>query len=149
MRRENFFGIFLGSALLLSSLPCVAVAQTEPSAVPSKINGSTAQSKTVVARIWHGQTLTNKADEYYKYLTEAGIKKIQSIPGNLGAQVFRRTNGTITEFTVISYWESRNAIRAFAGNDIEQVHPLPKDNQYLIEPETKVKHFDVLLDQRQ
>ncbi|MCF2151870.1 antibiotic biosynthesis monooxygenase [Desmonostoc muscorum LEGE 12446] len=65
-----------------------------------------------------------------KYLTEAGIKKIQSIPGNLGAQVFRRTNGTITEFTVISYWESRNAIRAFAGNDIEQVHPLPKDNPH-------------------
>ncbi|MGF1938361.1 MAG: antibiotic biosynthesis monooxygenase family protein [Nostoc sp. ChiQUE02] len=119
MRREKIFGIFLGSALLIGSLPCVAVAQTDPSAVPSKINGSTAQSKTVVARIWHGQTFTNKADEYYKYLTEAGIKKIQSIPGNLGAQVFRRTNGTITEFTVISYWESRNAIRAFAGNDIE------------------------------
>ncbi|MEH2360695.1 antibiotic biosynthesis monooxygenase family protein [Nostoc sp.] len=149
MRREKIFGIFLGSALLIGFLPCVAVAQTEPSAVPFKINGSTTQSKTVVARIWHGQTLTNKAEEYYKYLTEAGIKKIQSIPGNLGAQVFRRTNGTITEFTVISYWESRNAIRAFAGNNIEQVHPLPKDNQYLIEPETKVKHFDVLLDQRQ
>ncbi|MEH2213288.1 antibiotic biosynthesis monooxygenase family protein [Nostoc sp.] len=78
-----------------------------------------------------------------------GIKKIQSIPVNLGAQVFRRTNGTITKFTVISYWQSRDAIRAFAGNDIEQVHPLLKDNQYLIEPETKVKHFDVLLDRRQ
>ncbi|MBN3883531.1 MULTISPECIES: antibiotic biosynthesis monooxygenase family protein [unclassified Nostoc] len=149
MRREKFFGILLGATLLVGSLPFLAVAQTEPNAVPSKINGSTTQAKTVVARIWHGQTLTNKADEYYKYLTEAGVKKIQSIPGNLGVQVFRRTNGTTTEFTVISYWNSRDAIRAFAGNDIEKVHPLPKDNQYLIEPETKVKHFDVLLDQRQ
>ncbi|MEH1939374.1 MAG: antibiotic biosynthesis monooxygenase [Nostoc sp.] len=147
--RKNFFGIFIGATLLLGSLPLLAVAQTEHDAVPSKINGSTTQTKTVVARIWHGQTPTNKADEYYKYLTEAGIKKIQSIPGNVGAQVFRRTDGTITEFIVISYWNSRDAIRAFAGNDIEQVHPLPKDNQYLIEPETKVKHFDVLLNQHQ
>jgi heme-degrading monooxygenase HmoA len=147
--RKKIFGIFIGATLLLGSLPFVAVAQTEHVAVPSKINGSTTQAKTVVARVWHGQTLTNKADEYYKYLTEAGIKKIQSIPGNVGTQVFRRTDGRITEFIVISYWNSRDAIRAFAGNDIEQVHPLPKDNQYLIEPETKVKHFDVLLNQHQ
>ncbi|MEH1969649.1 antibiotic biosynthesis monooxygenase family protein [Nostoc sp.] len=148
MRTKKFFGILFGAALLLGSLAFLAVAQTTPSTVPSPINGSTTQPKTVVARIWHGKTLTSKADEYYQYLTAAGIKKIQSIPGNLGAQVLRRTDGKITEFTVISYWKSRDVIRAFAGNDIEQVHPLPKDNEYLIEPETKVKHFDVLLDER-
>ncbi|MFN6570265.1 antibiotic biosynthesis monooxygenase family protein [Dendronalium sp. ChiSLP03b] len=148
MRRENLLNIFFGLIVSVSTLPLAAFAQSSPSTVPAQENRSSTQAKTVVARIWHGKTLTSKAAEYYDYLKEAGIKKIESIPGNLGAQVLRLTDGKITEFTVISYWESRDAIRAFAGNDIEKVRSLPKDNEYLIEPETKVKHFDVLLDDR-
>jgi heme-degrading monooxygenase HmoA len=106
------------------------------------------QGKKVVARIWHGRVLTSKADEYYAYLKEAGIDKIEAIEGNLGAQVLRRTNGKTTEFTVISYWESREAIKKFAGEDIEKTHFLPKDPQYLLELEPKVKHFDLLYDGR-
>src|SRR6266481_6577710 len=105
-------------------------------------SGSTARSletkprsKTVVARMWHGRTLTSKADEYYAYLKQAGIDKIEAIEGNLGAQVLRRTDGNTTEFTVISYWESRDAIKKFAGDDIEKTHFLPKDPQYLLELE--------------
>jgi heme-degrading monooxygenase HmoA len=84
----------------------------------------------------------------YEYLKEAGINKIEAIPGNLGVQVFRGTDGKVTDFTVISYWESLEAIRKFAGNDIEKTHPLPKDRQYLLEIEPKVKHYEVLLDSR-
>jgi heme-degrading monooxygenase HmoA len=51
-------------------------------------------------------------------------------------------------FTVISYWESLDAIRKFAGNDIEKTHSLPKDPEYLLEIEPKVKHYEVLLDSR-
>jgi heme-degrading monooxygenase HmoA len=106
------------------------------------------KSKTVVARMWHGRTLTAKADEYYAYLKQAGVDKIEAIEGNLGAQVLRRIDGNTTEFTVISYWESRDAIKRFAGDDIEKTHFLPKDPQYLLELEPKVKHFDVLYEGR-
>ncbi|MDX6290705.1 MAG: hypothetical protein QOH42_2504 [Blastocatellia bacterium] len=106
------------------------------------------QPKTVVARMWHGRTATSKADEYYAYLKQEGIDKIEAIPGNLGAQVLRRTDGKATEFTVISYWDSREAIKKFAGDDIEKTHFLPKDPLYLLELEPRVKHFDVLYDGR-
>jgi heme-degrading monooxygenase HmoA len=102
----------------------------------------------VVALMGQCRTLTAKADEYYAYLKQAGIDKIELIEGNLGAQVLRRTDGNITEFTVISYWESREAIKKFAGDDIEKTHFLPKDSQYLLELEPKVKHFDVLYEGR-
>ncbi|BAY47715.1 hypothetical protein SAMD00079811_53340 [Scytonema sp. HK-05] len=59
-----------------------------------------------------------------------------------------RTDGKTTEFTVISYWESGDAIRKFASDDIEKTRYLPKDREYLLELEPKVKHFDVLLDDR-
>lgn len=107
-----------------------------------------ATSTTLVARIWHGRTLTTRADEYATYLQEAGVRKIEAIPGNLGAQMLRRTDGKVTEFTVISYWKSREDIKKFAGADIEKTHNLPKDPDYLLELEPKVKHFDVVYDGR-
>ncbi|MBD2445608.1 antibiotic biosynthesis monooxygenase [Nostoc sp. FACHB-152] len=150
MNSKQLLGVLFGCSLLLSSLSLTAVAQVNPAKVPVPANRTNnSQSKTVVARIWQGKTPNAKAAEYYDYLLKAGITKIKSIPGNLGVQVFRRNVGEVTEFTVISYWRSRDAIRAFAGNDIEKVSPLPRDNEYLIEPEAKVKHFDVLLDERQ
>ncbi|MDZ8052978.1 MAG: antibiotic biosynthesis monooxygenase family protein [Aulosira sp. ZfuVER01] len=151
IRSSNFSGILCGLAVSVLIMPLAAIAQVETLTVSAQNipnNSATTQSKKVVARIWHGITPTSKADEYYAYLVESGIKKIETIPGNLGAQVLRRIDGNNTEFTVISYWESRDAIRKFAGNDIEKVRPLPRDNQYLIKPETKVKHFDVVVDDR-
>lgn len=142
---HRYLGLLFGLTMLLLSIPSVSLAQVESSPAPATTD---TQTKTVVARIWRGKTPTAKADEYYNYLYEAGIKKIESIPGNLGAQVFRRTDGKVTEFTVISYWESREAIRKFAGDDIEKVRSLPRDNEYLIDPESNVKHYDVLLDDR-
>jgi hypothetical protein len=49
---------------------------------------------------------------------------------------------------VISYWESLDAIRKFAGNDLEKTRHLPRDKEYLLELEPNVKHFQVLLDAR-
>ena len=105
-------------------------------------------SQKMVARIWHGRVRTEKADEYNTYLQKEGIEKIEAIPGNLGAQVLRRTEGKVTEFTVISYWPSRDAIHAFAGTDIEKTHNLPRDKEFLLDMEPKVKHFDVIHDNR-
>ncbi|MFH7028633.1 MAG: hypothetical protein ACHBN1_25375 [Heteroscytonema crispum UTEX LB 1556] len=102
MRQNKLFGILFGGTMLLCALPFSSFAQVNNSTVIGQANQTTPQSQTVVARIWHGKTLTSKAEEYYAYLKEAGIKKIESIPDNLGAQVLRRTDGKITEFTVIS-----------------------------------------------
>lgn len=135
-------------AASLCALLATSLAQTGQSPGTKK-PGVVAKSKNVViARIWHGRTPASKADEYYRYLNEAGIRKIQGIAGNVGVQVLRRTHGDIAEFTVISYWESTDAIRNFAGNDIEKTHHLPRDHEYLLELEPSVKHYEVALDER-
>ncbi|MFQ4140959.1 antibiotic biosynthesis monooxygenase family protein [Chlorogloeopsis sp. ULAP02] len=148
MKQKKIFSILVGLAFFICILPLTSFAQVNNSPTIGQTNNTNLQAKKVIARIWHGRTLNSKADEYYTYLNEAGIKKILAIPGNLGAQVLRRSDGKITEFTVISYWESRDAIRKFAGNDIEKARYLPRDKEYLLELEPNVKHFDVLLDER-
>jgi heme-degrading monooxygenase HmoA len=96
----------------------------------------------MVARMWRGRVPTSRADEYEKYLYDSGVLKIRTIAGNLGAEMLRRQDGDVTEFIVISYWPNREAIKAFAGPDIEKVHFLPRDREFLINPDEFVRHYD-------
>jgi heme-degrading monooxygenase HmoA len=98
--------------------------------------------KTVVAREWKGRVAPARADEYYQYLL-GGVTKFRSIPGSLGVDVMRRNEAGAVEYVVISYWESREAIKAYAGQDIEKPHHLPKDRELLLELPTRVLHYDV------
>ena len=101
----------------------------------------------MIARIWEGRTRASIAEEYAAYLYEHGVKKLRATPGNLGVQVLRRSRDGVAEFITISYWRSRAEIRAYAGDDIEKTHHLPRDAEYLLELPPNVKHFDVLVDE--
>ena len=130
---------FLSLLLLVCALSAVVIQRA--AGTPAKAD----TPKVTIARVWHGRTPQAKAEEYLQYLTAQGIKKIEALPGNRGAQIFRRTENGITDFTVISYWESREAIKQWAGNDIEKTRYLDKDKEYLLELEPTVKHFEVVL----
>jgi heme-degrading monooxygenase HmoA len=107
-----------------------------------------AAPKAAVARVWQGKVPKAKADEYEKYLTEAGVQKLRAIKGNMGVQMFRRDLAEAAEFVVISYWPDRATIKAYAGDDIEKVRHLPRDKEYLIDPDEHVRHYDVRTDDR-
>lgn len=97
---------------------------------------------TVVARQWQGRVAPARADEYHAYLIE-GVQKMRAIAGYLGVEVMRREEPSAVEFTVISYWESREVIKAYAGEDIEKPRHLPRDRELLLELPTRVLHYDV------
>ena len=96
-----------------------------------------------VARVWQGRTAAAMAEEYAAHLYEEGVKKLRSTKGNRGVQVFRRIHEGIAEFMTISYWESRDVIREYAGENIEKPRDLPQDPKFLLGNDT-VKHFDIL-----
>ena len=108
---------------------------------------STAQPQRAhVARVWHGVVPATRADEYQQYIYENGVKKLRATPGNLGAQMFRRHAGDREEFVVISYWPSEESIRAWAGDNLTRARLLPRDLEFLIDPELEVKHFAIVAD---
>lgn len=144
--RKNILLVVFSLLLLCCGSGSTTLAQEKPATSAAKPAGQAPATKAI-ARVWHGSTLKTKADEYEKYLFEAGIKKILAIPGNLGVQSFRRNDGQTTEFTVISFWESIDAIKRFAGEDYEKTHHLPKDPEYLLKLEPFVLHHEVWFQQ--
>lgn len=95
-----------------------------------------------IARLWHGKVSNAKADEYDAYLAGA-IKKFRELKGNVGYQKMRETIGEETHFSVISYWDTRESIKAYAGDDIRRVRDAPRDPEFLIDREPTVMNYDV------
>lgn len=103
------------------------------------------QPVTRIARTWHGRVPVDKADKYYQYLMRTGVKDYRSIEGNQGVFIFRRYEKGVAHFLLVTLWDSRDSIRAFAGTDIDRARYYPEDSEYLLELEPHVTHYEVLL----
>jgi heme-degrading monooxygenase HmoA len=101
--------------------------------------------RRLIARIWHGQTAATMVDDYTIYLYAEGLGTIAQIPGNRGVQMLRKVRDDVADFQVISYWDSLEAIKLFAGDDYEKVRHLPDDPKYMIGVEPTVQHFEVVV----
>ncbi len=55
----------------------------------------------------------------------------------------RNIEGNEDHFTLITYWENLEIIKNFAGDDFEKAKYYSEDNDFLIEFEEKVKHYEV------
>jgi heme-degrading monooxygenase HmoA len=98
----------------------------------------------VIARTWRGAVRPADADAYADYIRETCFAEYGKTPGNRGAWMLRRDEDDRTEFITLSMWESEEAIRAFAGEDIEAAVLYPEDERYLIDGESSVTHHEVV-----
>ncbi len=98
----------------------------------------------MIARTWHGIVPREKADDYHAYLLRTGVPDYLSTTGNRGVYVLRRLEGPHAHFLLVSLWHSLDAIRDFAGEDIERARYYPEDAAYLVEFEPTVTHYEVL-----
>jgi len=98
----------------------------------------------LIARSWHGATKAAQAEEYLSYLHATGLDDIQKVEGNRGVLVLRKIDADRAHFQLISFWDSYDAIRRFAGDAIERAVYYPEDKEYLLELEPEVAHYDVV-----
>jgi heme-degrading monooxygenase HmoA len=132
--------------LILACLALGLVGGATIAEQPGLMSMSSRPGKPVIARVWHGKTTREKAAEYEAYLSGA-IQKFATIPGNLGYQMMRIDGGPdgdqYVEFQVISYWESLDAIHAYAGADIRKTRDLPRDKEFLVNMEPFVRNYEL------
>ena len=107
-----------------------------------------ARTRAGRVRATRGPGALDRAQDYLEYLRGTGIADYRATPGNHGVEVLLRTEGDRTQFTLITYWESLEAVKRFAGDQPEVARFYPEDDDYLIDRELTVEHHEVARIQR-
>ena len=98
----------------------------------------------MIARRWHGQVPTSKAEEYLRLMKDVGLADYRSTEGNLGAWCLHRRDGDVVHVEMFTLWEDEAAIRRFAGDDLVTAKYYDFDPDFLLELEPEVTHFEVI-----
>ncbi len=99
----------------------------------------------MISRIWHGTTTLANADIYENMLKDeifVGIRG-RKIAGFREIQLFRRSLGAEVEFITVMWFDSLEAVRAFAGEDYEAAVVPPKARAVLSRFDERSQHYEV------
>jgi heme-degrading monooxygenase HmoA len=100
-----------------------------------------------VARRWNAIASPEGAREYSAHFADVVLLALQQIPGFRGACVLEHeTQSGQVEIVDITFWESREAIIAFAGGDISKAVVDKTAQGLLQEFDATVTHYDVTAD---
>ncbi|ABF43766.1 antibiotic biosynthesis monooxygenase domain protein [Candidatus Koribacter versatilis Ellin345] len=98
----------------------------------------------MIARVWHGATKPQHADAYESMLKPELLPGLSKIAGYKGSYFLRRDLGQEVEFITMIFWESLDALKAFAGPDYE-LSIIPEERrQYLSKHDEKAAHYEVV-----
>ncbi|MCJ8300150.1 MAG: antibiotic biosynthesis monooxygenase [Pseudomonadales bacterium] len=99
----------------------------------------------MIAREWKAKCPKEHEEGFISYLYQTGIKDTSATQGFVGAQIFNRDTDISdeVEITLISYWETLECIKSFAGENINIAKLYPEDEQYHLKPDSHVIHYKV------
>ncbi|MCP4536162.1 MAG: antibiotic biosynthesis monooxygenase [Chloroflexi bacterium] len=99
----------------------------------------------MISRIWHGWTTPANADAYEELLKREIFTGIQNrqIAGYRGIQLLRQSLDTEIEFVTVMWFDSFDAVRAFAGEDYEIAVVPPEARALLSRFDARSQHYEV------
>jgi heme-degrading monooxygenase HmoA len=99
----------------------------------------------MICRIWHGWTTPANADAYEELLRAEifhGIAR-REIPGYRGIELLRRADRELVEFVTMMWFDSIDAVRAFAGPDYDLAVVPPAARALLHRFDDRSTHYEV------
>jgi hypothetical protein len=99
----------------------------------------------MIARIWHGWTRPEDADAYERLLRDRILPGIEArgIDGYDGAHLFRRDIDGEVEFMALLWFDSMDAVREFAGEDVEASVVPTEARALLARHDERSAHYEV------
>jgi heme-degrading monooxygenase HmoA len=99
----------------------------------------------MICRIWHGWTTPTDADAYERLLRSEIFEGIaaREIPGYRGIELLRRPAKELVEFVTLMWFDSLEAVRAFAGADYEAAVVPPAARVLLQHFDARSAHYEV------
>lgn len=98
----------------------------------------------MISRHWRGVAKPDCADAYVQHLLDETFPALRKLPGFIDAAIHRRVVPEGVEFLVVSHWDSLDAIRGFAGNDIEAAVVPARVQAMMVDYDRDVRHYEAL-----
>lgn len=102
----------------------------------------------MIVRTWSATATPEGARRYGRYFEETLLPELDRLTGFAGAYLLSRDTGDRVELTTHTFWESLDAIRAFAGPRTEESVVEPEARAVLLDYERTAVHRTVLVDTR-
>ncbi len=97
----------------------------------------------MIARHWRGWTQLGNADAYESLLKQTVLPGLKQIDGYRGGYILRQDGPAETEFVVINFFDSIEAVQRFAGPDYTTAVFEPEAKRLLSRIEPIAMHYDV------
>jgi heme-degrading monooxygenase HmoA len=99
----------------------------------------------VIARVWHGWTKSEDANGYEQLLLGEVLPGIGEIGGFAGFELLRgeEADGEVP-FVTVTFFESYDAVRAFAGEDYEKAVIPPEAQRLLKRYDERSQHYELI-----
>src|SRR5437868_4946922 len=99
----------------------------------------------MIARVWRGFTKAEDGDAYEGILRKEILPSIHKVKGCTGSYLLRRNVPGEAEFVTMLFFESYDAVSAFAGAEYETAVIAPIDQKYLTHFDRRSTHYEVVL----
>ncbi len=101
----------------------------------------------MISRIWHGWTAPENADAYEALLRADILPGIanRQIEGFSDVHLLRRDVEDEVEFVTICWFESWEAVHAFAGEDYEVAVVPPEARRLLARFDPRSRHYETVI----
>ena len=99
----------------------------------------------MIARVWRGASTVPNGQRYVEHLERSVFPHLTAIAGHRSSHLLQRTVGDRVEFVVTTLWESMDAIRQFAGDDLETAVVEPAARRVLSDFDELVAHYELVL----
>ena len=100
----------------------------------------------MIARVWCGWTSRQNADAYEQHLRATVLPGIHRVNGYQGAHLLRRPDGEEVKFIAITYFDSLDAVRGFAGPDYAVAVISEEAAQLLSRYDPRAEHYTVVIE---
>lgn len=98
----------------------------------------------MIIRSWRGRADPKKASAYPDHFRRNVLPELRGIMGFKGAQLLRHDRPGEVEYLVLTRWQSMDAIRAFAGQDVSQAVVEPEAAAALLSFDKTVTHYEAV-----
>ena len=98
----------------------------------------------MIARLWHGAVPATRMAEYHEKMRSVALPDYRGTAGNLGAYILHKVEGDIAHFEMLTFWRDIDSIKAFAGENYNLAKYYDFDDEFLIEKELGVRHYEAV-----